>query len=765
MFDRYANWLVQNRYVVVLFALAATVALTLGVRHIGLTSDYRAYFGETNPQRQAFEALQDTYTKSDNIIVAIAPDSQNVFGRDVLAALEWITEQSWQTPYSSRVDSLTNFQYTKAEQDTLLVGDLIEDATTLSEAQISQIRQVALQEPVLLNRLISPSGAVTGINIVVQMPGANPGEEIREVATFVRDLAAQIEERYPDLEAYLSGTVMMDMTFEEASKGDMSTLIPAMYIVVLVLLGILLRSATATLAAFLLLVFATAGAMGVAGWLRIDLTSPSSVAPIIILTIAVADSVHFLTTMLQRMRDGRSKTEAIADSLNSNMQPIFLTSLTTAIGFSTMNFGEVPPFADMGNIVVAGVVLAFLWSITLLPALMSILPVQASVVSAADDTKVDRLGRWISNHHRSLIGISSAVVIVFVSMIPRNDLNDVFIHYFDESFPFRTDTDFLSKNLTGMMDIHYSIGAGEPEGINDPGFLLKLEAFAEWYRTQPKVFHVNVITDTLKRLNRNFHGDDLTEYRLPTQRELAAQYLLFYELSLPYGLDLRNQINIDKSATRLSVVLDTASINEILSLERSAQAWLTEHGIPSMQTDGSSAIMMFAHIGERNIRAMLIAASLALVLISLLLVLALRSIRFGLISLVPNIVPVGVAFGFWALIDGEINIALSVVATITIGIVVDDTIHFMSKYLHAYRHEGKSPEEAVRYAFNTVGRALLVTTVVLVIGFLVLAQSHFKVNADLGLMSAMTIFVALIVDFFLLPPLLIQFSGSSKPKQ
>ena len=310
----------------------------------------------------------------------MAPSNEDVFTREALLAVEWLTEQSWQTPYSIRVDSLTNFQHSRAERDELMVADLVSGAAELSEPAISAVKTIALGEPQLVRRLVSERGHVAGVHITVQLPGEQPAGETNEVAAFARALAARAGQRFPDIDVYLSGTVIMDMTFEDASSGDLQTLIPAMYCLTLVLLGLLLRSIAATLSTLLLIACVTAGAMGVAGWMRIDLTSPAAIAPVIILTLAVADSVHFLSTMLQQMRgNGQNKKLAIVTSLEINFLPILLTSLTTAIGFLTLNFGEVPPFADMGNIVAAGVVLAFLWSVTVLPALMAVLPVSAKI--------------------------------------------------------------------------------------------------------------------------------------------------------------------------------------------------------------------------------------------------------------------------------------------------------------------------------------------------------------------------------------------------
>ncbi len=190
-------------------------------------------------------------------------------------------------------------------------------------------------------------------------------------------------------------------------------------------------------------------------------------------------------------------------------------------------------------------------------------------------------------------------------------------------------------------------------------------------------------------------------------------------------------------------------------MEENAQAWLRDNA-PYMQSNGASPSVMFAYIGQRNIRSMLIGTSVALVLISLILIFALRSVRLGLISLVPNLAPAAMGFGLWGLLYGQVGLGLSVVMGLTLGIVVDDTVHFLSKYLRARREQGLSSEDAVRYAFHTVGIALIITTLVLIAGFMVLTQSAFKLNSDMGLLTAITIGLALLADFIFLPPLLMK---------
>jgi hypothetical protein len=265
----------------------------------------------------------------------------------------------------------------------------------------------------------------------------------------------------------------------------------------------------------------------------------------------------------------------------------------------------------------------------------------------------------------------------------------------------------------------------------------------------------------MKRLNKNMHGDDESYYKIPDDRDLSAQYLLLYEMSLPYGLDLNNQINIDKSATRMTATLKTVSSNNLINLENRAQEWLSNNTQHIANANGSGTSIMFANIGKRNISSMLMGTTVALILISIVLIFALRSIKIGLVSLVPNLVPAAMGFGLWGLLVGEIGLSLSIVASMSLGIVVDDTVHFLSKYLRARREKGLSSEDAVRYAFRTVGKALVITSVVLVAGFLILATSSFELNSGMGLLTAIVIAFALFADFLLLPSILMKIEGST----
>ena len=749
---RYGRFITAKPWLVVLAVFAVIAVIAGGLSRIGFTEDYRAFFGDENPQLLAFEELERTYTKSDNVMFILAPESEDVFTAQTLQAVAELTEAAWQLPYSIRVDSLTNFQWSHAEEDDMIVEDLVADP---ANPEIEKIKSVALGEPRLAGQIVSTKGHVTGVNVTVQLPGENPNVENPEVVKAARALRDEITAKYPDIDVHMTGIVFMNNAFSEATNKDMKTLIPLTFVVILISIGLILRGWTGLVTTLFVVSLSIVCAMGLAGWLGIVLTPASASAPIIILTMAVADSVHILVTFFDEFRRDPDRRAAMRESIRVNLQPVFLTSLTTAIGFLSLNFSDSPPFHDLGNICAMGVLAAFVLSVTLLPALMVILPVKASRKKASQSPAMERLAEFVIAKRTPLLYGMGVVILVLAAFVPRNELNDVFVEYFDQRIEFRRASDFADENLSGLYRIDYSLRSGEAGAVNDPDFMAKVENFANWYRQQPKVVHVSSYTDMLKQVNKNMHADDEGWYKVPEQRDLAAQYMLLYEMSLPYGLDLNNQIDIDKSATKFAVSMRTVSVNEVLQMEANAQAWLRENA-PEITTEGSGPPVMFSHITRRNIYSMILGTSIALVLISLLLIIALRSLKIGLISLVPNLFPALMAFGLWGILVAQIGLSLSIVTGLTLGIVVDDTVHFLSKYLRARRERGLSSPDAVRYAFRTVGKALVVTSIVLIAGFLVLTFSTFKMNSGMGLMTAITICFALIADFLFLPPLLMK---------
>ncbi|MGX5173120.1 efflux RND transporter permease subunit [Aliikangiella sp. IMCC44653] len=752
--EKFSNWIIKYRWLVIIGSLLLTVAAGYGMKNYSFKSDYKTFFQSDNKQLNDFLNLQKIYSKSDNVAFIVAPKDGVIFDQESLTAIWELTDTAWkEVTYNSRVDSITNYQYSYADGDELIIEDLILEPEDLNPTTIARAKKVALSEPLLVKKLISEKADVAVVNVTIRLPGNDKSAEVPKVARSVRDIRDRFAEKYPDTQFLLSGMIMMNTSFPEASQEDAATLIPIMLLVVILAVGAFFRSITGTIGTLIVVLSSIVTALGIWMWFGGFMTGPSAGSPTVILTLAIADCVHILSTFYYNMRHGMNKVDAIKDSLRVNMQPVFLTSLTTAIGFLTMNFSDSPPFGDLGNIVAIGVTLAFIFSVTIFPAILMAFPVRIKPIKVHKKDSMDRFASFVINNRKWLLPVSTIVIIFFAAFVPSNQLNDDFVKYFDERVEFRQATDFMQERLSGMTTLELSFDSKQTSGVNDPKFLNFVEEFSQWLRKQPETDHVNTITDTLKRLNKNMHGDSPEWYKLPDKQELAAQYLLMYELSLPQGLDVNNQLNVDKSSTRVIATFRNLTSNETLALEKRVLNHFEQQNVDYGLTLASPSLM-FAHIGATNIVGMLKGSSIALILISILLGIALRSVKFGLISLLPNLTPAAVGFGLWGMLYGEVGLGLSVVMGVTLGIIVDDTVHFLSKYIRARRENNLSSEEAVRYSFNSVGKALSITTVVLVAGFGVMATSSFKVNADMGLLTAITILIALIIDFLFLPPLL-----------
>jgi len=750
----FTEWLLAHRVLVLLASFIVLVACVSGALRLDFSADYRVLFSDKNPQLKAFEEMEAIYGKRDNLMIAVAPDDGNVFTKNTLQAIASITEKAWETPYSVRVDSVTNFQHTAAEEDELTVAPLFENIDTLSNNEIEERRKIAIAEPLLYNRMISEKGHVAAINIMINTPENASLEQQFETVNYVRDLIKEAEANTSNITYYLTGETLMGFTAIEAAMYDGQTLFPIMYILILVITYLFLRSAWGVFSVLVVIMLSTAAAIGLTGWVGIQLSTLSAMAPIIILTLAVADSVHILVTLFQEMSHGVDKREAIVRSLEVNHQPIFLTSVTTAIGFISLNSSDVPPFGDMGNIVAMGVLMAWFYSVVTLPVILDYLPLKARDRSTRSEALMDRLADY-SLKRRSELGVAFSLILVFGAYCSTlNQFNDLFPEMYGKQITFRQHTDFVRENLTGVMQIHHAIRAKEANGVYEPEYLRQLDRLTDWYEDQPGVTHVESYSSTIKRINKSLHGDQNLHYRIPDTREEAAQYQFLFELSLPYGLEMENILTSERDESRLTVTMGNVESRDLVILESRARAFAEKH-LPDIQLmEGVGASVMMGHAARRNGESMMVGAPLAVIIISIIVIISLRSFKLGVLSLLPNLAPGVIAFGLWGVLDGKLGIAAAPTATIAFGIVVDNTIHFFSKYLRAKRVSGYSTAEAIHYSFHRVGAALGTTTTILASGFLVLTLSAMSPNLFMGLMTALSLVISLGITYFILPTVL-----------
>ena len=624
-----ARRVIARRWLVLLLSLTLALGAGFGASKLEFSTNYRVFFSDANPELQAFENLQDTYTKNDNFLFVFEPADSQAFSKQTLDAVELLTAEAWKIPFAIRVDSISNFQHTYATEDDLIVEDLVKNAHAREADFLAERQAVALAEPLLRDQLLTPNAAVTAINVVLQYPEKDL-MEVPQAVNFARDLANQIETEYPAIEVHLTGVSMLNNAFAETGMSDGATLMPLMFLVIFVLTWLIIRSFSATFATLVIIGLSSMIGMGIAGYFGVKLTPISMSAPIVILTLAVADSIHILLSLRGLMRDGMDKIEAIVEAVRVNFLPVSITSVTTIVGFLALNFSDSPPYWHLGNITAVGIAAAWLYSLTLLPALLSILPMRTRK-SAGPEWSQRAMDKFadvvIGNYKRLLLGVGIGTI-ALISFVPTLVFDDQWVQYFDERIEFRRDSD-KALNHFGLYPIEYSVPSNGPGGVSEPEYLENLEQFTEFLKTQPHVTHVYSLSDIMKRLNRNMHGDDPAWHRTPDDRELSAQYLLLYELSLPYGLDLNDRINIDKSATRVTATLEQSTTAQTKAFFNNVAAWQQANWPAYMHSEPTSAAVMFTYISERNMENMVTGTIVAILAIALIMMFALakRALR------------------------------------------------------------------------------------------------------------------------------------------
>lgn len=725
-------------------------AAALGVFQFKLSYDTRVFFNPEGQDIATLRGFEAKYGQNNDLLMVVWAGGRKVTEPAVLAAMGELVSRAWQLPHSTRVNGLTNFPHVEAGADSFSVADLVPDPARVTVDKARDIERIALADPLLLNRLVAADGRAAGVVVNFNLP-PEASTEVREIIAAARALAADFEAAHPGIEVKLTGNVMLMGTFSEAAMNDVMVLIPISLIVTSLVMFAFVRAILPSIGILSLLGLSSVAAMGVAGWYGYEINTATVACPVIIMTVNMAAAVRIVTTAMSALGRGLTRQEAIAEAVAMNLWPVTLTNATTMIGFLAMNLADAPPLRQQGNIVVAGIVFAYVFTFTWLPAILSLMPLRPAVQRS--ERVMIMLGHFVNRYYRQLFFLCSAIVVSCAVWLGNIRLDDDFARYFDPRFDYRQDSDFAEERLTGLNIVEFDVGAGEEGGVFEPAYQERLAAFEAWLRSQPGVVSVAAISDVTSRVHEAMNAGRTTYDAVPRDRETIAQYFLLYELSLPFGMSLNDQINVSRSSSRVTVILRHMTSREIREFNDRATVWLADNAPPEMQTRGIGLNVLFANLSGVNISSMMLATLVSVLAIAVVVGLALRSTGYGVLSIFLNMLPSLVGFGLWGLLYQDIGLAASVVTAMTIGLVVDDTIYFLLIYQRA-RKDGLDPEQAINHVFATVGVAMLVITASLAVGFGTLAFSGFEVNRSLGAMTALVILSNLFIDWLMLPPVM-----------
>jgi len=749
-----AETIIRYRPLCIIISLLILAGLAQGLSKINFNPDINVFFPENDTLTTSHLSIEDTYSSMDNAVIGIGVKEGTVFTNEVLSLIEDLTEKAWKTPHSLRVDSLSNYSYVSADGDDLYIEPFLEGSSTYDLKTLKEKELIIEEEELAYGAIISKDKKTSLINIVFDPPRKDIEAEYQESLNYVLGFLEEARKNHPEVDLIISGIVYMEYQSPMLLKAQMPKLMPTAILVILLTLFLLLRSLVAVAGSFLVILMSVVSAMGSIGFMSGDIAQPFIMVPILIATLAVADCVHLFTLYFQNLDSSRKSKEAMLESLKLNLQPLFLTSLTTAIGFLSLNLAPVEPLRGIGNGVAVGVFLAFIFTVLLLAPIVSYFNVKQSKNINFQKNIARKLGRFSIKNYKRLLVIVPVISCFLMAFIPLNKTNDNPLEFYSERYTTSAaDSKWISQRIGGTFPVSYELNS---QGIvSDPEFLREVDKFSEWLASNKEVLHVSSLSKIMKNLNKTLHGKQEEWNIIPTEPDLSAQYLFFYEMSLPYGLDLTNSISQNKESIKL-----VASLKELGSLEyrefaKRVENYASQNMPEDMVSIGTGTRPIFAFMSNMLITQLIYALGIGIVLITATIILFFRSLRYGMLTSVTNLLPIGVAFGIWAIVSGEISMLVGIGMGTTLGIIVDFTVHFLSKYLHARRQKNLSAEEAVEYAFETVGFALIITSFSLILGFLVLLQAFFIPIHGFVLFSSIAFLSALIIDLLLFPALLI----------
>ena len=759
IFDKkdFAKLLIKYRYLSIGLVIIVVCLLATGLTKLTFNPDLETYFPEGHPAVIRYNEIDDMFIPTDNLIIAVHSNEGTLFNGDSLKVIEELTKKSWTIPYSVRVDSLTNYSYVKSVNDDLIVEPFIEEAEKKSIEFFEKRENLVAGEDIIYKSLISEDKKTSVVSIIVDPPGPNKEYQNSELINYILGFIEPIKESNENLDIRLLGNPYLDYISPRIVKAEMPVVMPLMLLLIFLIVFLMIRSYVAVLATFVVILMSLIATFGSIGILGSPLNQMVTTIPILIITLALADCIHLFSIYFQNRVKGISSKESMEKSLEMNIQPLFLTTISTCIGFLCLNFIEVAPLRDFGNAVAIGIGFAFIFTIFFIAPIVSFFEVKTASKVTKQTRFSTSVGSFILKNGNKLIFSITSISFLILLCIPMNELDENPTQMYAEGFTsFSSDTLWLDEKLSVTFPVNF-LATNEEGQVSDPDFLKILDKFSVWLEEREQVNHVTSLANNMKNLNKSMHGDDPEWKKIPENADLSAQYLFFYEMSLPMGLDLNSSISQDRKSTKISATLKDMSANEFKEFNNEVLGYLQQNNLENMISEPSSFRVIFTYMVEAIVNSLLYGLFIGILLITLIIGLFFRSYLLPALSIFPNILPIGMGFGLWGLFVGDVGFMVAVGMGSTLGVIVDFTVHFLSKYELARKEFKKSVEESVIYSFETVGFALIIMTVVLALGFSVLNLVTFIPIQDFAKFSVICFTGGLIINFLFLPNLLMKF--------
>ncbi len=753
---------VRYRSLLTVFAVLLTLLLANGVFNLSFNTSFTALLSTSDPYLEEFNELDDKFPNQLTVTYVFLADADTtVFSRPILNAIASLKTSYEDIPMAQRVTTLVDF-YSPETQRRLFTKSLDQ----YSDDELAALAEIAMKDRLLTNNLLSRDASVSFAPVVLDASQATSQQRM-EIANAALTLRDQLRSDNPDLTILVNSEVLLEQSSQQAMVDDLTTLMPLVILICVLTICYCFRSVILGFCILTHTLFTLICTIGLVGLLGYAFNSISIIAPLVVVIIAVANSVHIISIYQQALSqdEDKDKEKAMEISLNHNFKPVSLAALTTAIGFSSLNMCSSPAIQDFGQIVAIGIVFAYLLTFLLVPALL----VQFTNAEALVKTgkpflqgPLKKISLFTHTHDKRIFWSCTGLAVVTLLLLPLNETDFNRIDFIAGDTELRDYYDVINERMNRGPSLNYGIKTGGRDSAIQPELLRRVDNFNEWLSEQAEVESATSIVDVIKTINRYLRQGKPEEYVIPDSVNVVGNHLAGYELVQSEDFPLLGFIDEDYSVINLFINVVPSSNQELLNLDEKITNQFAED-FPELSLLHGSSILLFSRMDELVTIELLQGYSVSLLLITLSLIVGLRSVYFGILSVIPNLLPATIVFGIWAVFVGQLDPFVMMLFSISIGLVVDDTVHLLSHYLDR-RREGTDKKESIDHAILTAGPALSITTLVLALGTTILIGAHTIYFQQAAKLLVPIVVLALVLDLLYLPTILKRFDNKKMVK-
>jgi predicted RND superfamily exporter protein len=742
------EWIVDHPRTVILIVVAITLGFAAAIPQITTLTDFKEYISRDDPAVRAMDRAEDRYGSQTSLMVAVAaPDT--IFKASTLEKIKAMREEFEKIIGVDEVSDPLNSQVITGKEAALVVSKAAPggEVPPTPEA-LEEYRQKVLGSRMLKDYIISGDGKAGVISLKLK-------KDADQVAVAKRVVEIVKEYDNGPERIYIAGLPYMNLILSESMGRDLRVMLPLVILVVIVVLYLSFYSLRGVLLPLLIVSLSTVWAVGAMAALGVPFTIMSFIMPVILMAIGIAYAIHVLNKYYEEITLGKDKREAVIETATMMVSPVAMAGLTTVAGFLSLMNSFLIPQRQFGLFTALGVLVAMVLSLTLLPALLALLPIprrRMKLRTGAMSGGLGLIGRLVARHRKAVLAASLAVFVAFAIGTALVRVETSQKEFLGEDHPIVQALNVMDEHFSGTEQVIVEFDTGRRDGLKDPELLKRIVAFEDWLKGKEglRINKTLSLADLVREMNQKFHADDPAYYVVPDDRKLVAQLLLLFTFQ---GGDLGNMALGDFSAGEVIGLYGSSGSTEKVELAREVQQYLDEH-FKDIHAEMVGPTRVSASLFSRIIASQITSLVTSIIASGLIVALLMGSILAGLISLIPLVLTVMINFGLMGFSGTPLDMATLMVSSIAIGIGIDYAIHFMSRFRREYR-EDRDPKRALAETIQTTGRGIAYNALALALGFAVLLFSTFKGTTNFGLLIALTMVISATSAFTVIPAILV----------